>query len=165
MPPEGGIYQLLIAWPSGREITIGRLGTFWIAPGWYVYTGSMRRGLAHRLRRHAAASKPLRWHIDYLTTVVQPAAVRWWATDPARPRQECERHQELLALGAVEPIRGFGSSDCRCRSHFARLDLRAGEHVPAETALISALDNTGQMIYPWATGWVLVDGLPWGDSQ
>lgn len=118
---DSGIYQLLLAWPTARGVRVGALGDPWLPAGWYVYTGSMRRGLSHRLRRHAAADKPLRWHIDYLTILAGVAAVRTWPLTGAAD-QECATHRALAARpGVVLPVPGFGSSDCRCRSHLVWL--------------------------------------------
>lgn len=120
---DGGIYQLLIHLTAPAELRIGGLGCRRLAAGWYVYTGSMRRGLEHRLARHQRREKPLRWHIDYLTSLAGVVAVRTWPLQ-MEPDQECRTHQALLAVAGVsEPVQGFGSSDCRCRSHLAYLGL------------------------------------------
>ena len=122
LPFDGGIYQLLIAITEPLELTVGALGRQAFAVGWYVYTGSMKRHLAHRLRRHCTAVKPLRWHIDYLTVRTGVSAWRAWPWDVAEPRQECRRHLELAALpGVTVPVAGFGSSDCRCPAHLLYL--------------------------------------------
>ncbi len=123
--PDAGIYQLLIQVGAPLEMRVGALGQVHFVAGFYVYTGSMRRGLSHRLRRHRAREKPLRWHIDYLTTRAPVVAQAVWPVD-GTPDQECRTHQRLAALpSVVEPVPGFGSSDCRCRSHLAYLGLAA----------------------------------------
>lgn len=119
---DSGCYQLLLHLEHGVELTVGRLGKVRFAAGYYVYTGSARRGLSHRLRRHARRDKPLHWHIDYLTAVATVVGHQTFELDPARPEQECELHRALASReGVTEPVRGFGSSDCRCRSHLARI--------------------------------------------
>lgn len=124
MLPDGGIYQLLLSLEADLTVTIGRLGAVELPAGWYVYTGSMRRGLAHRLARHQRRDKPLRWHIDYLTTLAPPVATRWWPLDGTSD-QECRTHATLAAHpGVTLPARGFGSSDCRCAAHLVRLPDR-----------------------------------------
>ena len=116
---DAGIYQLLIHLRQPRRLRVGALGEFELAAGWWVYTGSARRGLSHRLARHRAPTKVLRWHIDYLTTVAPVLAVRTW---PIGVIAECAAHRELAAqAGVSQPIPGFGSSDCRCPSHLCYL--------------------------------------------
>lgn len=118
MLPSSGIYQLVIEVESPLDLTVGALGPCRFEPGVYIYTGSAKRNLPHRVARHRLREKRVRWHIDYLTVVAPPVAVRVFPLDVT----ECERHRELLALpGVREPVRGFGSSDCRCGSHLARL--------------------------------------------
>ena len=122
---DGGIYQILLHLDEDRRIRIGALGTFGFCAGWYVYTGSMRRGLRHRLRRHRAREKPLRWHIDYLSVVAPVVGQRTWPLDDAAGRsQECATHRALATQpGVIEPVKGFGSSDCDCPSHLVRLPV------------------------------------------
>lgn len=127
---DSGCYQLLLHLEHDLELTVGRLGTFPFAAGYYVYTGSARRGLSHRLRRHARRDKPLHWHIDYLTAVADVVDVITIGLDPTRPEQECELHRALASLdGATEPVRGFGSSDCRCYSHLVWIGDATGRSV------------------------------------
>ncbi|MBI5834657.1 MAG: GIY-YIG nuclease family protein [Armatimonadetes bacterium] len=117
---DSGLYQLLLHLPQAETVTVGRLGTFDLAAGYYVYTGSALRARARRVARHRASIKPLRWHIDYLTTVATVVAVRLLPVADG----ECATHQQLCAqAGVTLPARGFGSSDCRqgCGSHLAYL--------------------------------------------
>lgn len=105
-------YQLLLRIDADIEVTVGKLGRFRFPAGRYVYTGSAKRNLEARIARHLRADKPLRWHIDYLTTHpavrvldVERAAIaecRWQQQTPGR----------IVAAG-------FGASDCRagCGSH------------------------------------------------
>ncbi|MCC7492788.1 MAG: GIY-YIG nuclease family protein [Fimbriimonadaceae bacterium] len=122
MLPEGGWYQLLIPLAAPLSLRVGALGEVLLPAGWLVYTGSMQRGLVHRLRRHAARRKPLRWHVDYLTSRVPPTHCRVWSLSSAV--SECGLHQALLRAGGSEPVRGFGSSDCRCGAHLAHFTAR-----------------------------------------
>jgi len=107
-------YQLYIHLAEPADIRVGRLGTCHFATGWYIYTGSARRGLRARLRRHSAPpeEKRLRWHIDYL--LAHPAAsLRFIAVSATA---ECALNREV---GGELPCPGFGASDCRsaCGSH------------------------------------------------
>lgn len=105
-------YQLVIEVARPRILVIGKLGRMRFPAGRYVYTGSARRNLLARVRRHLAKEKTLRWHIDYLLTArdVQVTDVRL-SSEP-----ECQVNQRL-AGEVIMP--GFGASDCRahCGSH------------------------------------------------
>lgn len=116
---DSGVYQLLIEIPTKREFRIGELGTVRVPGGCYLYTGSARRGLAARLRRHLRERKPLRWHIDYLLLVGRVMAIRAF---PMYQIGECDLNEKWSMRSEVPfPIPGFGSSDCRCCSHLVRL--------------------------------------------
>ena len=121
----GGIYQLVLRLGRARVIRIGRLGRFVFPAGHYVYTGSGGRAREKRIARHLLARpggrcrKKMRWHIDYLRRWCE---VTWiWRGEA----NECARNRWTARLpGARVPVRGFGSSDCRCPAHlcfFGRL--------------------------------------------
>ena len=105
-------YQLIIRLATERWIQVGRLGACHFPAGWYRYTGSARRGLRARLRRHTHGAERLRWHIDYLLAdpQAQVVYVRWSRAAECRLNQR-GRGQSLCP--------GFGASDCRagCGSH------------------------------------------------
>lgn len=112
---DSGLYQLVIRLRKERDIMVGRHGRFCFPAGFYVYTGSAKRGLEARIARHLRTRKRMRWHIDYLLRYGRILVVKRYT---AGERSECE-----LSLG-VEMVRGsrmvaagFGSSDCRCPSH------------------------------------------------
>ena len=110
-----GVYHLVLRLPRETRIRVGRLGTARFGAGYYVYTGSAMNGLEARVARHQRRRKSLRWHIDYLLQKAEIAAVE---LIPTRRRLECARNRVILSLpGATIPVPGFGSSDCRCRSH------------------------------------------------
>lgn len=72
-----------------------------------------------RLNHHLEKSPNPRWHIDYLRKAALPYAV-WFTTN------ETQREHEWASLlrsipGVIEPVPGFGSSDCGCFSHLFRL--------------------------------------------
>lgn len=113
-----GTYALLIQLESGKEITVGRLGTFFLRAGYYLYVGSAlgSGGLPARLARHRRSDKRPRWHVDYLLEYGRLLEI-WNAV--GEERLEC-----LWATGAGEmaeavPVPGFGSSDCRCLAHLS----------------------------------------------
>ncbi len=117
-----GTYGLILELRPGVRLGVGRLGTFSFPTGYYLYTGSARGGLEARLRRHLRREKPLKWHIDYLRREAKILEI-WWSTSDSAG--ECAWHQAASQLpGARIPVRGFGSSDCRCLSHLVYLPQR-----------------------------------------
>jgi len=120
-PADAVTYQLVIHLPRPCRIAPGRLGEFALAPGWYLYTGSARRNMVARVRRHLRRDKPLRWHIDWLLerTPAEVAAVRYSADT------ECAVNARG---GGTIPVPGFGASDCRaaCGSHLRYLGAAGG---------------------------------------
>jgi sugar fermentation stimulation protein A len=111
---DSGNYLILLELPQGRDIETGALGTLRYEAGWYLYTGSARKNLGRRMARHLRHFRKKRhWHIDYLG----PHAGRIKAYPIYAYRSlECELAAALEALGG-RGIPGFGSSDCRCKSH------------------------------------------------
>ncbi len=110
-------YQLHLLLPRPCRLQVGRLGIFHLPAGFYMYTGSARRGLTARVSRHFSRAKTLRWHIDYLLDGhARIVDVRYFA------REEC-------ALNRATPgrvlIPRFGASDCRagCGSHLKYLGI------------------------------------------
>ena len=110
-------YQLHIRVPRSVTVSVGKLGTFVFPAGRYVYTGSARRNMVARIRRHRTKHKPLRWHIDYLLAApgVEVVAVEQSSAT------ECALHQ---ATGGRVLVHGFGASDCSrgCGSHLTYVD-------------------------------------------
>jgi Uri superfamily endonuclease len=110
-----GTYILLLRLPRETTVQIGRLGSHRLETGYYAYTGSALSGLEGRIGRHLRSGKAKRWHIDHLREVATVQAV-WVLQGPER--RECSLAAELLRMPGAHPgPRGFGSSDCRCRTH------------------------------------------------
>jgi sugar fermentation stimulation protein A len=82
-------------------------------PGVYFYVGSAQRNLEARIARHARKDKPLRWHIDYLSS---QATMLGAIMLPGSRSRECELARELRTL-FTSAIPRFGASDCRCLGH------------------------------------------------
>lgn len=119
---RGGLYHLLLYLPRKISIRVGALGRQIFPSGYYIYTGSARWGLAHRLARHLRKRKKRHWHIDYLTAF---ARVERILIDVSRRHTECQRHQAVMdRAGAEVIVAEFGSSDCRCRSHLAYFEKK-----------------------------------------
>ncbi len=113
-------------------IEVGALGRIMFSPGYYVYTGRAGRNLKKRLARHTSMNKKLRWHIDYLTLNAKILGTRIY---PNQQSDECSINNNIArANGMVFPVKGFGSSDCKCSAHLAwraslisKVDLNMGE--------------------------------------
>ena len=105
-------YQLHIAVSRLRILSIGCLGSFRFPVGHYLYTGSARRNLIARVRRHLSQDKNLRWHIDYLLAAHAVKVMDVTLSSDS----ECLLNQ-CVAGEIIVP--GFGASDCRahCGSH------------------------------------------------
>ncbi|NMB84767.1 MAG: GIY-YIG nuclease family protein [Methanothrix sp.] len=112
-----GIYTLVLYMSRAQEMQIGSLGVLGFEPGYYSYTGSARGpGGLKRVDRHIQVllgqKKTRRWHIDYLlphTSLLQAFVTR------TTLNLEC---QIAARIGErLEPIRGFGCTDCCCISH------------------------------------------------
>ncbi|MFC1834659.1 DUF123 domain-containing protein [Thermodesulfobacteriota bacterium] len=112
---DSGAYQLIISLRRSRRILVGALGTFRFRRGTYIYTGRASRYLRTRLGRHLSREKQLRWHIDYLLQWAEVEDIRIF---PNRAGAECPINLETAGVEkATFPVIGFGSSDCKCRSH------------------------------------------------
>ena len=119
---EPGAYLLLIELAAPLAIEIPRLGAATLAPGRYAYGGSAYGpgGLKARIGRHLRRDKAPHWHVDRLTAAGRVIGVR-----PVPGGQECALLRDLLQVpGAVVPVPGFGSSDCRgCPAHLVMLPV------------------------------------------
>ena len=107
---DGGVYIAIFYLAEARDISVGKLGRFGFRSGVYFYAGSAQQNLSARLERHGKKSKPLRWHIDYLSVRAEMLGV----ITVAGPREcECELAGKLTGL-FEQTVPGFGASDCRC---------------------------------------------------
>jgi Uri superfamily endonuclease len=122
-PPAASprLYVVLTYVPRRTIVTVGSLGPVPFERGWYAYVGSAARGRRARVARHLAASKPLRWHADYLSTAFPPR--RAWIVDGVAG--ECDLAAGLAASPGAErrPPR-FGAGDCRCPGHHVHFSRR-----------------------------------------
>jgi len=111
-----GIYQLIIELSEEKSIQIGKLGLLHFSSGFYIYTGSALGGIESRIARHLRHDKRLHWHIDYLLKYARITDVIAYLTNKDL---ECQLNKRIMAIPDCIPIRGFGSSDCKCISHLA----------------------------------------------
>ena len=111
-------YQLHINIKNNIEIQIGKLGKFTFPRGHYIYTGSAKKNIDERIKRHQSNSpdKKLHWHIDFLLNDKNAKITEVQKFD----KEECILNQETC--GEII-IAGFGSSDCKnkCKSHLKYL--------------------------------------------
>jgi len=109
----GGLYVAVFVLGHSRRIRVGRLGRFEFPAGVYLYVGSAQKNIDARLARHARKDKPLRWHIDYLSTKADMLG----AIVLAGPKhRECRLAGRFSAF-CRRHVAGFGASDCRCGGH------------------------------------------------
>lgn len=112
-----GTYVVVLKSSQAKTVQIGRLAQLAVHRGYYVYVGSAfgPGGVEARLRHHAKVSRRPHWHLDYLRaeTVFYAAYA-----DYSAEMKECE-WASILRAGedVIEPMSGFGSSDCRCSAH------------------------------------------------
>lgn len=110
-----GTYALVVRVDASAEVEIGRLGTFQVPEGYYLYVGSALGGLRQRLARYEGRPRRQHWHIDYLLPYAR--VLRVWSF-PSTDRLECAWARAALRIpGARVLIRKFGASDCRCTGH------------------------------------------------
>jgi len=116
---EGGAYVLLLQLKDKRTLVIGALGEYHFQSGFYAYVGSaLGPGGFKRILRHIRVSKGdnkvRKWHIDYLSSVSTIIEAHKVFT---HERLECAIATLMLNDLGRPSMRGFGSSDCKCRSH------------------------------------------------
>jgi len=117
MHPLPGTYSLILSSSIEKPVTIGRLGTIFLKPGFYVYVGSAfgPGGLKARLNHHFNRSSRPHWHLDYLIPDLSVYEI-WYTYDQVR-REHQWAAVHAQSRGAHAPLPGFGASDCRCPSH------------------------------------------------
>lgn len=115
LPAAPGTYILVLRCSSSRAVRIGRLGRLQLRPGYFLYIGSAfgPGGLRARIEHHSRRAVRPHWHVDYLRRYTRLEAV-WYCGQ----HREHELAETVGALpGAEIALPGFGSSDCRCRTH------------------------------------------------
>ena len=124
LPNQPGTYCLIGQCSTSSSITIGKLGTFQIEPGYYLYVGSAlgKGGLNSRLQRHLRKKKRTHWHLDYLRESLTPLEI-WYSTETKKREHQwaelCLRDNDSRI-----PIKKFGASDCDCPAHLFYYELR-----------------------------------------
>lgn len=106
-----GSYVLIIRNKKDQYIQIGKLGKIFFKNGYYAYVGSALNSLEGRINRHLRENKKFHWHIDYLLSETEIVDVFY---KESKIKEECEIAKNFSEL---ESIKGFGCSDCKCKSH------------------------------------------------
>lgn len=115
--PKVGTYIVVLKSEQAKTIQIGKLAQLNIQKGYYVYIGSAMGpgGVTARLKHHRKVSTRPHWHLDYLRA--ETAFYNAYALHSPE-RKECGWAAVMAKTEAVsEPMKGFGSSDCKCNTH------------------------------------------------
>ena len=115
--PKIGTYIVVLKSGQAKTIQIGKLAQLNIQKGYYVYIGSAMGpgGVTARLKHHCKVSTRPHWHLDYLRA--ETAFYNAYALHSPE-RKECGWAAVMAKTEAVsEPMKGFGSSDCKCNTH------------------------------------------------
>ncbi|MEW6456760.1 MAG: GIY-YIG nuclease family protein [Acidobacteriota bacterium] len=112
---EKGIYILSIRLKEQKKISVGKLGEIEFKPGLYLYVGSAQGGLEYRIKRHLRKNKKLFWHIDYLRKEAEIEGV-WIKKGRFNECAAVRKIQDSTCFSTF-PVKGFGSSDCKCLTH------------------------------------------------
>ncbi|MBW8010408.1 MAG: GIY-YIG nuclease family protein [Chloroflexi bacterium] len=135
LPTLPGTYALIMQVEKLAIVQVGALGHVHIPDGWLVYVGSAfgPGGLRGRLRHHLRPVVKAHWHIDYLRDFVSLLEV-WYSESPTRLEHLWADALEITPEAFI-PMKGFGSSDCRCKAHLFHFAEQPGE------ALLGNLDQ------------------------
>jgi Uri superfamily endonuclease len=139
-----GIYTLIIRLDRSQDVRVGSLGTLSFSGGHYAYTGSARGpGGLKRVERHldvlSGINKSRRWHIDFILPLALFEDV---VVTRTTQNLECAIARRIGTR--LEPVRGFGCTDCRCISHLhfsAELKTMMDAVLSAHSDIICDIDN------------------------
>jgi len=110
---DRGNYIVILRLIRDETIEIGELGKRFFKKGYYLYVGSAKKALSKRIERHVRKRKNLFWHIDYLR---EHALMHKTLPIRTSVNLECAIANSLGKTGKWS-IKGFGSSDCSCKTH------------------------------------------------
>jgi len=113
-----GTYALILYLEKDTGIRVGKLGFFDFRKGHYVYVGSAfgPGGLAARIRHHSSVSENPHWHIDYFRKFASLKDVWVCASEDRLEHTWAGRLERSNKAQCI--VKGFGSSDCGCATHF-----------------------------------------------
>ena len=113
-----GIYILVVSVSKDINVNVGALGSVNFEKGLYAYVGSAQINLEKRIERHLRKTKQKFWHIDYLLDNADVDVLKVFHKKAGR-LEECKIAKNISEIGV--PVKGFGSSDCKCKSHLFKL--------------------------------------------
>ena len=113
-----GIYILVVSVSKDINVNVGALGSVNFEKGVYAYVGSAQNNLEKRIERHLRKTKQKFWHIDYILDDANVKVLKVFPKKAGR-LEECKIAKNISEIGV--PIKGFGSSDCKCESHLFKL--------------------------------------------
>ena len=121
-----GIYTIILRLENRTKCKIGALGLYRFPRGIYLYTGSAcgtgSTSIEGRMRRHEGKRRRNYWHIDYLLGTGSWAIIAF-VYSTTEKSFECKANALIReSTQASFPVKGFGSSDCRCPSHLLYLE-------------------------------------------
>ncbi|MHA1449781.1 MAG: GIY-YIG nuclease family protein [Candidatus Hodarchaeales archaeon] len=118
---QKGSYMILIH--LDNPIRIFKPFTAKLGSGFYLYCGNAGKGLYQRVSRYFKRNSSTWWHIDQVTSAGKVECIFW-----SEILTECDFSNLLRSLTIVEPVKRFGSSDCKkCNSHFFYLGKKMKE--------------------------------------
>ena len=113
-----GVYVLIIRVDEDTDVNVGAIGRLTFKKGLYAYVGSAQNNLEQRVKRHLRKEKRRFWHVDYFLDNDAAKVVEVF-------QQQVDKAEECAIAGVIgergEPVDGFGSSDCGCKSHLFRI--------------------------------------------
>ncbi len=112
-----GTYALIFSASRKGRLSIGKIGTLELKPGFYIYVGSAfgPGGLRARISHHCRKAARPHWHIDHMASALALKEI-WYTCDPIHREHQWATMIANIRGGSL-PLAGFGSSDCRCKSH------------------------------------------------
>jgi Uri superfamily endonuclease len=114
-----GIYVLVLSVSRDIDVNVGALGSVNFEKGLYAYVGSAQNNLEKRIARHLRKTKQKFWHIDHLLDDASVEVVKVFSRKAGKS-EEC-RVANKIGERCVS-IKGFGSSDCKCKGHLFKLE-------------------------------------------
>jgi Uri superfamily endonuclease len=124
---KGGAYLLILHMEAPTRIKVGALGPIDFPKGTYAYAGSALASLEPRVQRHFSSEKKVHWHIDHLRARSRPIEALLLRS---KEDLECMINEMVGRMEGARPFApGFGSSDCRCRTHLHSIDRKCLSHL------------------------------------